>query len=862
MAAIRISQLAEVTSVTNDDVFVINDGDINTRKITYSNLTAGLVPNTGNSSIAGDLTISGTLTAGDLEVGGGLVSVDVANSRLGVNTLTPQQTLDVNGNIQVRAGNVLRFNDPNNAFAVSFQSPVLTTSSAYALPTSYPSTSGLLLSSTTSGVMSWVSAFTDPMNTIGDMVFRDTSNATSRLPIGGLGQVLTVQGDGTANWQNPATGFADPMTNAGDIILRDNTNSTTRLGIGVAGAFLSVNSLANNLEWTTSTSANLSVGSLLTVQGDGASGDGRIKLNCSQNSHGVTIQAPPHSAAASYTLTLPDDDGTAGQVLSTDGSGALSWIAAGGNSEASSFTWNASMLPDTNETYDLGSAEKKVRHLFLSNNSIKFEDGDLGVASGELTWKGVPFTPSGGGGGYEVKPVVTAVNPTPVNQGEQWSATQIGDTDLPPLSWSFYNYTGTPNTFNRASAAGVLVGIENTPGTYTIQARAAWPFGISDPVTLTVQVNVFNLNRTTMFGGIDGLQGWFDYASNESSTFIALTGAVYYDGSVSTFDVDGSLQSECANCIAFYDYVLDIMYAFRVDSNNAVTGVYRYSAVTTLPTQGYVFPVNFGTWLSYTSQRDAAISSSVLGKRLPHAAQYTGGVGSQHYLVLTPSGTEYNGFGSRDTDWSYGFRLKDDWMASGYANQMLAPGDESLFFVNAITGLAIGSSPYEFVVYGDYNSGPFSSQTNNASWDISSSNWKIGSVGDLVVVTFDGTGTRDWKVYVEGTLIYSSTSVDTYMPTTSNPTTLEFGNFSQASGVTGYPTDYAEPAGWYSRLDYLFVANGAAFTQAQVTEMTADKADLTASDNYASITTLGTFDESGITNTKGTVAYSRGDFSF
>ncbi len=117
-------------------------------------------------------------------------------------------------------------------------------------------------------------------------------------------------------------------------------------------------------------------------------------------------------------------------------------------------------------------------------------------------------------------------------------------------------------------------------------------------------------------------------------------------------------------------------------------------------------------------------------------------------------------------------------------------------------------------------------------------------------------------MYVEGTLIYPSTSVDTYMPTTSNPTTLEFGNFSRANGVTGYPADYQEPAGWYSRLDYLFVANGVAFTQAQVTEMTADKADLTASDNYTSITTLGTFDESGVTNTKGTVAYSRGDFSF
>jgi len=43
----------------------------------------------------------------------------------------------------------------------------------------------------------------------------------------------------------------------------------------------------------------------------------------------VTIQASA-SQAADYTLTLPVDDGAAGEVLSTDGAGVLSWIAAGG----------------------------------------------------------------------------------------------------------------------------------------------------------------------------------------------------------------------------------------------------------------------------------------------------------------------------------------------------------------------------------------------------------------------------------------------------------------------------------------------------------------------------------------------------
>ena len=69
---------------------------------------------------------------------------------------------------------------------------------------------------------------------------------------------------------------------------------------------------------------------VLEVGGDGSSNDGTIQLNCSQNSHGVKIKSPPHSAGASYTLTLPTTDGNADEFLKTDGSGGLSWGTASG----------------------------------------------------------------------------------------------------------------------------------------------------------------------------------------------------------------------------------------------------------------------------------------------------------------------------------------------------------------------------------------------------------------------------------------------------------------------------------------------------------------------------------------------------
>ena len=60
------------------------------------------------------------------------------------------------------------------------------------------------------------------------------------------------------------------------------------------------------------------------VKGDGGSNDGYIQLNCSQNSHGVKIKSPPHSAGQSYTLTLPQSI-TNDYYLKTDGSGNLSF---------------------------------------------------------------------------------------------------------------------------------------------------------------------------------------------------------------------------------------------------------------------------------------------------------------------------------------------------------------------------------------------------------------------------------------------------------------------------------------------------------------------------------------------------------
>lgn len=469
---------------------------------------------------------------------------------------------------------------------------------------------------------------------------------------------------------------------------------------------------------------------------------------------------------------------------------------------------------------------------------------------------------SGGGAGFEVKPTVTPVDLPTVDQGITTLATQTADTAWPGMVWYFYDYTGTPGTYNRSSETGAVGLQENVPGTYTLKTRAAWPFGISDEATINVIINAFTLTRTTMFGGLDGLQysGSNSSSSGWTSTWVAVEGAVAYDSGSYTFD-KGSINADTANCLAFWNYTTQELVAFKYGSGEILSAAYKWSSIATLPAQGDILGNSSALYASDSSQRTAANNSSILGKRYPSVAYYYSTLGATKCLEVTAAGTEFHGFGDRSTNWSYGFRLADDWVSTAGAQQMLSGVGSANYFVNAIAGWGLGASPYEYIHYGDFDSGAYNTSTNGTTWNISTNNWVIGNAGDLVVVTFDGGGTDTFKIYVEGTLIYSSTDVDTYMATSSTPTALRFGDVS-GSNNTGYPTTYNKLTSWYSRLDSLFVTVGTAYSQAQVTEITADKADLSLSDNYASMTTLAEFDDNGVTNVKGSASYGRHTISF
>ena len=110
----------------------------------------------------------------------------------------------------------------------------------------------------------------------------------------------------------------------------------------------------------------------LTIKGDGSSADGKLILNCHVNTHGVGIQAPPHSAGATYTLTLPNNTGTSGQVLSTNGSGVLSFIDAV-ETKPTIANVSQTISPATSQTFNITGTG------FVSIPIVEFIKSDTGA---------------------------------------------------------------------------------------------------------------------------------------------------------------------------------------------------------------------------------------------------------------------------------------------------------------------------------------------------------------------------------------------------------------------------------------------------------------------------------------------------
>ena len=129
---------------------------------------------------------------------------------------------------------------------------------------------------------------------------------------------LSGQGGKTVKVNSGGTALEFVTVGASDVV----NDTTPQLGGNLDVQTSEINTS------TTNGNIKLTPNGTGVVEIKGNTNAGTLQLNCENNSHGVKIKSPPHSAGQSYTLTLPSNI-VNGQFLKTDSNGNLSWAAAG-----------------------------------------------------------------------------------------------------------------------------------------------------------------------------------------------------------------------------------------------------------------------------------------------------------------------------------------------------------------------------------------------------------------------------------------------------------------------------------------------------------------------------------------------------
>lgn len=262
-----------------------------------------------------------------------------------------------------------------------------------------------------------------------------STGVTGTLPVanGGTG-VTTSTGTGsvvlstspTLTTPNLGTPSAATLTNATGLPLSTGvtgTLATTNGGTGLTSFS------ANQIFYASSTSA---VGQSANLAFDGSNlqigSQGDLRFGDSDNSNWVAFQAPA-TVSTNVTWTLPDADGTNGQVLSTNGSGTLSWATASGGTSVSisNDTSTASNLYPTFVSATTGT----VSTIYTGNAKLLYKpstgelQADVPVAGNGIfvnnTTVATSYTIAAGYNGQSVGPITVNSGVTvTVSSGQRW----------------------------------------------------------------------------------------------------------------------------------------------------------------------------------------------------------------------------------------------------------------------------------------------------------------------------------------------------------------------------------------------------------------------------------------------------------
>ena len=179
---------------------------------------------------------------------------------------------------------------------------------------------------------------------------------------------------------------------------------------------------------------------VVVFKGNATKGSGQFKLNCENNSHGITIKGPPHSAGANYVLTLPNNDGDANQVLQTDGSGVLSWVAQSGG--------GSSTLDGLTDVSTSGASSGQVLK-YNGSSWAPAADLNSGGGGGGATVQRFKLNYLSSGNLNNTSDKTSLINSISIDSASGGDVTVTFDSSInyPPASIMVYGYDYTNNKY-------------------------------------------------------------------------------------------------------------------------------------------------------------------------------------------------------------------------------------------------------------------------------------------------------------------------------------------------------------------------------------------------------------------------------
>lgn len=383
-------------------------------------------------------------------------------------------------------------------------------------------TSGQGLSTDGSGVLSWVNFLVDPMTTRGDMIYRNSSNVTARLPVGAANSVLTADGTDAA-W------------------------STTP----VAGSF-TANALSGNGFFNAATAATIVAVPSVGIN-YGASATGNSPVFASQNGRKLTLDMTA-MGGADRQLTVPGATGTIalnpmtanGDIIYGTNSGATSTRLAPSTAttvlhSGTVPSWSAidvttditGVLPLANGGCNKNQTATAGAVVWLDADSC---EKSAAGSTGQMLHSGGTGTPTWAAVDLASSTETTGTLPLARGGTNGTDAAVNGG-----LVWS--NATGYKITSAGTASDWVLSGGAGTPTMSSTTTTAKVIDGSADAIQLTVQGNATQTSDIGVFEKSDGtdlvrilntgkvnLGGATDLEINANTSDASDTSAIFMDG--------------------------------------------------------------------------------------------------------------------------------------------------------------------------------------------------------------------------------------------------------------------------------------------------------------------------------------------